>query len=192
MIIKHPLESKKWLLALLACIFTAAVILFLLEVTDTTHIFHKEKLPVVTASEATKGVPRSTAPSTTTKDTGSNKSDNQARPDTPPVTKTVTAPTGDFVSNHHPNLSGSPAPNTMTSVCTTTVGIDCKITFTNVSSGAIKSLPNHQTDAGGTAYWDWKLQDIGLTAGTWKIEAIASYGDQTKTATDIMNLEVAP
>jgi hypothetical protein len=161
-----------------------------LELTNTTHLFHKEKLPVVTASETTKGVPRSTNTGTTTKEVSN---DSSGVTNTPPLAdKTVVTPTGEFVSNHHPNLGGSPAPNTMTSVCTTTIGVSCKITFTNTSTGTVKSLPSQTTDAGGSTYWDWKLQDIGLTAGTWKIQAVASYGSQTKTATDIMDLEVKP
>lgn len=190
----HPYEKKRSRKSLY--ITTATIVVLLggvfaaLELTNTTHLFHKEKLSVVTASETTKGASHPTNTGTTTKETSN---DGSGATNTPPlVDKTVVAPTGEFVSNHHPNLGGSPAPNTMTSVCTTTVGVSCKITFTNASTGAVKSLPSQTTDAGGSTYWDWKLQDIGLTAGTWKVEAIASYGGQVKTTTDIMDLEVAP
>lgn len=99
------------------------------------------------------------------------------------------APSGDFVSNHRPNLSGSPAPNLITSTCTTTPGASCTITFTK--DGIRKSLPSQVTDRGGSTYWTWKIQDIGLTTGTWKIQAIASLNDETKTATDAMDLTVS-
>lgn len=191
----HPYAKKRSRKSLYITI-TAIVVLLggvfaALELTNTTHIFHKEKPPMVTANEVTKGVPHPTnANTTTTKEVPSDSSSTRNTPSL--VNKTVVAPTGEFVSNHHPNLGGSPAPNTMTSVCTTTVGVSCKITFTNTSTGTVKSLPSQTTDAGGSTYWDWKLQDIGLTAGTWKIQAVASYGSQTKTATDIMDLEVKP
>jgi hypothetical protein len=51
-------------------------------------------------------------------------------------------------------------------------------------------LPPETTDSGGSAYWTWKLQDIGLTEGTWKVQAKATLGSQTKTANDLMDLVV--
>lgn len=101
----------------------------------------------------------------------------------------LSTPTGDFVSDHHPNLSGSPAPNTLTSVCSSTPGASCYITFTQGS--IVKSLPVQTLDAGGGTYWNWKLQDVGLTAGDWKIQAIVSLNGQTKTADDAMDLTVS-
>ena len=97
-------------------------------------------------------------------------------------------PTGDFVSNHNPNLSGKPAPNTMTSVCTTTPGAQCQITFSK--DGVVKSLPSQTTDRGGSTYWYWKLQDIGITAGSWKIMATASLDGKAVSATDALPLTV--
>ena len=108
-------------------------------------------------------------------DTGSNSSD-------------LLTPTGPFVSNHHPNLSGSPAPSELQSACTTTPGAKCQIIFRN--GPVTKYLPAQQTDSGGSAYWSWKLQDIGLTAGTWQITAQAVLNNQTRTAADSLNLEV--
>lgn len=101
----------------------------------------------------------------------------------------LTAPTGDFVSNHHPNLDGDPAPSAITSVCTTTPGAKCQITFTK--DGITKSLPNETTDRGGSAYWNWKLSDIGLSTGMWQVKAIATLGSQTQSTTDALVLEVA-
>jgi hypothetical protein len=100
------------------------------------------------------------------------------------------APSGSFVSNHHPNLSGSPAPNTVTSVCNTTPGASCQITFTMDS--VTKSLPSQTADSGGSTYWtNWKLQGVGLTAGSWKVTATATLNGQTKTASDAMSLVVS-
>ena len=159
-----------------------------LELHNITYFFHKKP---VTASQATKGQPatspgnstpsQSQAPNGQNGSQGSTGTNSTAHPITP---------TGDFVSNHHPNLSGSPAPNQMTSTCTTTPGATCQITFTNGST--TKFLPVETTDEGGSAYWNWKLQDIGLTAGSWKVEAIAQLGSQTALATDAMPMEVQP
>jgi cytoskeletal protein RodZ len=104
-------------------------------------------------------------------------------------TATLTAPSGNFVSDHHPNLSGSPAPNSMTSVCNTTPGASCQITFTNGS--VQKSLASQVTDGGGSTYWSWTLQNVGLTAGSWQVKAITTLGSQTQSTTDTMALVVS-
>lgn len=106
----------------------------------------------------------------------------------PSSTFTPTKPTGTFVSNHNPNLSGSPAPNQMSSTCQTTPGVYCTIQFTKGS--IVKSLPSKKTDSSGNTSWDWKLQDVGLTAGEWSIEAIAKNGDKVSRAQDSMNLRI--
>lgn len=93
-------------------------------------------------------------------------------------------PSGTFVSNHRPNLSGSPAPNTISSTCTTTPGSECTVEFTR--NGVTKSLPKKTADSNGNVSWDWKLQDIGLTAGEWQIRAVANNGDKFVEASDSM------
>lgn len=101
------------------------------------------------------------------------------------------APTGDFVSDHHPNLSGSPAPNTETSSCTTTVGVQCQIRFT--MNGVTKELPARTTDGDGSILWsNWTLQSIGLTQGSWQVTAVAINGNNEVTAQDPLQLVVAP
>ena len=107
----------------------------------------------------------------------------------PDATTTLVAPYGSFVSNHFPNLSESPAPSSLTSVCNTSAGATCQITFTNGST--TKSLPAQSTNSSGYTYWSWNIQDIGLTVGTWKIQATSSYKGQTKTSMDGMNLVVS-
>jgi hypothetical protein len=155
-----------------------------LEIAGVTHVFRK-KAPAVTSAKSfnSKGEPKtnSSTESTNTPGTVSDKTTGSTLP--------LLTPSGDFVSNHHPNLSGSPAPNTMTSVCNTTPGASCKIIFTK--GGATKSLPDQTADPNGFTNWDWKLQDIGLTEGTWKVQAIASLNGQTKSAADAMDLVVA-
>lgn len=97
------------------------------------------------------------------------------------------APTGNFVNTHHPSLS-----TPMSSSCVTTVGAMCQITFTNTATGKtipVSSQPQ-AVDSSGAAYWNWTPQQIGLTSGTWKITATATLNDQSKSASDAMNLEI--
>jgi len=143
-----------------------------------------------TAGQLTKGEsqPSSTSQSSTGQTTqpGDDKSTTGGGNDT----TTLIAPSGNFVSNHEPNLSGSPAPNELASVCNTTSGATCQIAFTK--DGVTKALPEQVTDRGGSTYWTWKLQDIGLTAGTWSITAKATLNNQMKTTNDALNLAVSP
>lgn len=168
-----------------------------------THLFRKQSNTTLTADTYTKGQPTSTG-STAGQSTSSKGSsiqntvppsevggskDNTSSGNSSNSNTQLIKPTGNFVSDHHPNLSGSPAPNTMTSVCTTTPGATCQISFIN---GTItKTLPDQTTDAGGSAYWNWKLQDLGLTAGSWQIKTTATLNGQSQTAIDAMNLEIS-
>lgn len=147
-----------------------------------------------TANQNTKGQAsgssgQKSGSSTTTSSSTSDSSQNKSGPSTTSSGVTLAVPTGNFVSDHHPNLSGHPAPNQMASSCTTTPGASCKIAFT--SNGVTKSLAPETTDSGGSVYWNWTLQSAGLTQGTWSIEAIATLNDNTKTASDPQNLVVA-
>jgi len=99
-------------------------------------------------------------------------------------------PSGAFVSNHKPSLSVS-GRNQMASACSTTEGAVCVISFTK--EGVTKSLEAKQTDKKtGSVTWEWTLQEVGLTAGLWKVKAIATLGGQSKTAEDPLMLEVTP
>ena len=172
-------------------IFIILVLLLGVAAAAAVHLHHKTSQPI-TASQATKGElsqPGAAGQSNKTGTSANTQPDNSK--DQPAGSSaTLVTPTGDFVSDHHPNLSGSPAPNLESSVCTTTPGASCKITFTK--DGVTKALTPETTDLGGSAYWDWKLQDVGLTAGSWQIQAVATLNGQTMSATDAMNLVVAP
>lgn len=188
--------SKKHLLLLLGVVVVVAGVMAALELTNTTFLFHKNNYvsapnkPSRTLNANTKGDQGSSAKpnSNTSSDSSHETKDNN---DTPTGnSQPLKQPEGTFVSNHHPNLSGSPAPSSMQSTCETTSGATCQILFTK--DGVTKSLPAQATDQGGSAYWTWKLQDIGLTQGTWRVQAKAVLGSQTQTADDATNLEVGP
>jgi hypothetical protein len=150
----------------------------------------KKFTPSITGNSMTKGEPHTTnqAAGQSTSSAGDNGP--QGKDQGNSATSTLVAPSGNFVSNHHPHLSDNPAGSAyLASVCTTTPGASCKITFTQNS--VTKSLQVETTDAGGSAYWNsWKLQDYGLTAGSWKIQAVATLGSQTKTSDDALTLDV--
>lgn len=170
-------------------------LIVILELTNVTHFFHDSK--------ATS----STIPSTSSNDTtnsSSNGSDqnpspspNTTPPPPPPETPkssgnvgTLLEPSGTFVSNHHPNLDGSPAPSQEQSTCTTTPGATCTITFTQ---GAVtKTLEAKTADANGTVIWNWDVKTAGFTPGSWKITATASANGQSKSAADAQDLVVQP
>ena len=100
---------------------------------------------------------------------------------------TLIAPTGSFVSNHTPGQNGSPT--TEQSVCNTTSGATCNISFTN-DEGITKNLGVKTTDSNGSAYWQWDISGGNLSTGSWKITATATLNNQTLTSTDSMPLEV--
>lgn len=102
---------------------------------------------------------------------------------------TPKAPSGTFVSNHHPNLGGVPAPNVLNSVCITTPGATCTIVFTK--DGVNKQLDKKVVDTGGVASWDWSLSQLGLSVGSWKVSARAENGSLVSTTEDSVMLEVA-
>jgi cytoskeletal protein RodZ len=141
---------------------------------------------------ANPNVPGATS-NTNSPTTGASASKDQgsSAPGTTPSSSVQPAtPTGEFVSDHRPNLSGKPAPNTETSTCTTTPGILCQIKFSY--GNTTRSLPSQKTDANGNAVWNnWTLQDVGLTTGTWQVTALATNGSKAASAQDTMKLVVS-
>ncbi len=94
-------------------------------------------------------------------------------------------PYGSFVSSHSAGFNDSEA-----SICTTSVGAKCQIVFSK--DGVNKTLAEKTTDNDGVAYWSWKPQDLGLTAGSWQITATASQNGKTVSANDTRNLVIQP
>jgi hypothetical protein len=176
---------KNRLVLAVAALLVLGGVVTALELTDTTGFFHKRPNPGL-ATVPTSPT-RTSGPNTKGETPGNANKDDKAGSTVDPNTP-LKEPGGTFVSNHHPSLGGSPSPNQIQSVCVTTPGATCTVVFTK--DGVTKQLPDQLTDGEGAAYWTWKLQDIGLTAGTWKTQAKATLGSQVKTANDAMNLEV--
>lgn len=185
-------HRKKIIVLALVTIF---VILLALELSNTTHLFHNSKntqsgpTSTIDTKDGTIS-PNSTSGPNKTQNAQSGGSQLSTGGSTNNGNVSPRAPSGNFVSNHYPNLSGSPAPNQMQSTCNTTPNARCQIIFTN--GGITKSLPAQTADKEGAVYWSWKLQDIGLTAGTWHIQAVASLDGQTQTVDDALNLGISP
>ena len=144
-----------------------------------------------TAGQYTKGEPAASGSDTSNKSgdtstgTGSTNQPGDDKNADSNSNAALVAPTGNFVSNHHPGMGSQ-----LSSDCTTTPGATCSISFTK--DGVTKSLAAQTTDRGGTTFWAWKPSDLGLSQGTWKISVTATLGSQTKTATDAIDLEVGP
>ncbi len=172
-----------------------------LELTNTTHLFHsgpKSNFPTTSTkgggstynqkgqSQASPSSNSSSSSSTTNSSTNSSNPVNKTPGQNTANTYLIT-PWGNFVSNHHPGQNGTPL--TETSVCNTTQGATCDISFTNGT--ATESLPAQVASSNGATFWsNWSLSSIGLTPGNWKITATATLDGQTKTATDPMELVV--
>ncbi len=179
---------KKLSFVLPAVVIVIGLSLAALEATNTTGFFHNRNPGLVTTPITPN---RSAGPETKGEEPKAEKEPSAAPPETEPATNaTLKDPLGTFVSNHHPNLDGSPNPDQIQSVCETTPGAICKIVF--IKGSVTKQLPPQKTDGEGAAYWSWKLKDIGLTEGSWKVQAVAQLGNQEKTTDDALALEIEP
>lgn len=187
----RPSGLSKSRILLIGLAFVIAIVT-LLELTNTTYIFHKQKTPAVIPVEQTNTPQASSSqansqPSTppTSKDAGSQSTSTSQSSSAPLI-----SPYGDFVSNHQPNLDGQPNPSAVTSVCNTTPGATCYIRFTKGSTST--TLPVKTSDSKGVVYWSWDIKKAALTTGNWTITAVASLNGQTKSSQDQLVLSVSP
>ena len=183
--------KKWWFLGLL--LFLVGV-LVALEFTNTTYLFHRRKavsglVPSTSPQSSTKSSDKSTTPSNNSS-TSQNSSSQSTKNQGSTSGTELTAPFGTFVSNHRPNLDGSPAPSQEQSVCQTTPGASCYIKFT--SGNIVKALPAQTVDQNGQVIWNWDVNQAGFTEGSWKITAIATLNGTTKTTDDSLALEIGP
>ena len=162
------------------------------ELTDTTYIFHKKKvpttIPVESSTSKSKNKKSSSAKSTSTSNSAkSSAPENKvASPTGGNTSGTLAQPYGDFVSNHYPGQNGS---NTKEqSVCNTTPGAKCYIQLTNTATSQITKLPERTTESDGSTLWLWDANT--LSSGKWEVKAVASLNGQTKSATDSIKLNV--
>jgi hypothetical protein len=148
----------------------------------------KDVIPVSSSGSSSSG--KAQSKSTKKTDSGGGDSTGSSAKTPPPATQSLKTPFGTFVSNHHPNLSGSPAPATEESVCNTTPGATCYIEFSK--DGTVKQLPTETAGSSGSVYWSWNVKQAGLTAGTWTIKAVTGLDGKTMSAQDNLGLDVGP
>lgn len=188
-------RSKKVIGALI--IVVIILVIAVLELTNTTHIFHSEKassgkIPTTSSSKKTGSSKTSSAKTASTDSpvtatTADTSSKNTGGGATAPTASGAApqAPFGGFVSNHTASLDSGGEQSS----CITSPGATCAITFTN-DSGVVKTLQAQTTDGNGNTSWDWDLNTAGFTAGNWKITATATLNGQTRSTTDPKPLKV--
>lgn len=171
-------------------LFFVVLLVGILELTNTTHVFHKASTPAVIPV-----IPTSSSPSSTSSDnqtaqssTSSSKSSTkatQAGSSTPTSSSPLINPYGNFVSNHMPGANNTPTDEV--SVCITTPGAKCYIKFTK-SDGTSSQLPTQTVGSDGSTSWSWNANI--LTAGNWTVTAVATLNGQTKITQDPTPLSV--
>ncbi len=187
---------------IIGVVVLVVLVLVVLELTNTTHFFHKASdvipstSPTITSSSGTKSANGSSTATSNTSTNTTNTTTNTTTSTNPKTgsptasTAPLLAPFGTFVSDHHPNLSGSPAPSAEQSVCNTTPSATCYISFTN--NGVTKSLATQTADNNGSTYWSWDVNKNGLSAGDWTVTAYATLNGVTSSTKDPQTLDVSP
>lgn len=150
--------------------------------------------PIITATSPSSSTNSDRAvansPSSSKGDATSNATSTESPKYSSPNSVLNQPPSGAFVSNHRPNLSGSPAPSSEQSVCNTVPGASCYIQFTK--DGLTKTLPTKVADASGSIIWAWDVKESGFVDGSWHISAVASLNGKSFSSTDSDYLEVMP
>jgi hypothetical protein len=183
--------NKKWWI--LGGIVAVILLICILELTDVTHFFHEKKAVSSTITKASSAPPSSSSSSDQADDSTATPSQTPSNPgstkDTSPTADPnapLTAPYGTFVSNHRVSKESGTSED---SVCLTTPGASCTITFTK--DDAVKTLAAGTADSNGAVFWNkWDVKQAGLTNGSWTINATATLGGQSKSTKDSLTLEV--
>lgn len=167
-----------------------------LAVVKLTHNHHPSKQSTtgdVTAQptrRASSSSDKNTESGSSQKSTSSSDSSNAKSPVLPgsgsSSSKNLTAPYGQFVSNHHPASVNTAE----SSVCSTSSRATCIISFT--MGGHTISLPAKTTNGSGSAAWSWTPKQLGLSSGSWSVTATAKLSSQQKSAKDEFSNLVIP
>ena len=120
--------------------------------------------------------------------TGPEGSDAPGGPTTVTGADRLREPSGTFLSSHRLSLSGNDGPATARSVCHTTAGATCEITFSK--NGMNVSLAAKEADGGGVTTWDWSPGAMTMDAGRWDVVVTARLDGAEKSVTDPIGLEV--
>lgn len=139
--------------------------------------------PSTTSAGSADGTVTTTRPGeTSTSPSGS------ATSPTSPGADALLPPSGTFLSSHKLSLSGTGAPSNARSVCRTSPGASCWLTFSN--DGRNVSFLAEKVDASGVATWDWSPTDIQLTIGHWDVTVTAERGSEQQVVEEAIGLDV--
>lgn len=168
------------------------VLVGLLEMRGTINLFGPKEVPVSTPTVGGASSTMEKGSTAANNNVGGDSSQENSSSSTDKIAADQTSsaklitPSGTFVSAH----KQVPLSANLSSSCSTTPGATCEIFFSNGTTK--KSLPSKVADGNGAAYWEvWTPASIGLTSGSWEVTAVASLGNQTQSARDALNLEVA-
>ncbi|MEK7153460.1 MAG: hypothetical protein AAB834_05920 [Patescibacteria group bacterium] len=190
---KKGSRLSKYTWPVVAVLLLVILGLGILEWRGTIHLFEEDR--ATSGTIPSQSHPDSSASSKDEKPTTPKPATPQSpKQDPPPATpsgEAPIAPNGNFISNHHPNLDGSPNPSSINSTCITTPGATCRIEFVN-SDGVVKGLKDQVTNGNGETSWIWDIKQAGFTSGSWKIKAIATLNGQTASAEDVQSFEIGP
>ncbi len=172
-------------------IMVLILVLVILELTNTTHLFHKAKVPtVIPATNQTSNTSQASGQSAANQPSatasGGTKDQAAGGNTAPSSTSSLIAPYGSFVSNHQPGTNNSSLQEQ--SYCYTTPSAICYIKFTNGQTTT--QLPSQTVNSQGFTSWSWNINDAHLTSGQWQITAVATLNGQTKSTDDQIKLVV--
>jgi len=188
----RPTRFAKPVILAGSVVILLVIIIAALELTHTIHLFHsnttKTAATIPSTTPATSSPASSSTPSATnsataitntsnSKDTGASASSSPSTSGNAPI-----KPYGDFISNHNPPQNGT----SEVSVCYTTPGATCTMTFTN--GDQTKSLISQTTDSSGSTSWSWDASILGVNSGHWTVTVTANLNSQTSTASDTMDV----
>jgi hypothetical protein len=187
---KSKYTFGKWIVLLIVLL---VAVMATLELTNTTHIFHRQRIPAVISVTNTKTKNNNSNKNTITTNSGTSQATTtptkvtSSAGETTSSSQPLESPYGSFVSNHYPGQNGSNLDEV--SVCNTTPGASCYIKFSN---GSITTqLPTQVTNNAGVTSWTWNIgSDAHLTSGQWQITAVASLNGQFLYTNDPMMMIV--
>lgn len=131
---------------------------------------------------------KSQNPSENTKSTyptsgSSNSSNNANGSSSSKGSITPAKPSGQLLNKHNISLSSTVIESNpdMDSVCITSPNASCDLKLTGPDN-SIKYVGVKNVGSSGAVDFMWNAKNIGLVAGKWKIEAIATIGDANSTS----------
>ncbi len=186
---KKPFPKKSFFTGLVILLIICGS-LIILELTNAINLVSRGNKSQESTIPSTSPSGNESSKNTNTDKVDNSVSDNPTDKVVSPVASggPLVAPSGNFVSTHHITLN-DPIFANLESVCVTTPGAKCSITFKK--GNETKLLESRTADTNGSITWNWNPNTASLTKGTWQIIATAENGVDSRSTTDLQNLEVS-